>query len=157
MQGFPTIKVFRNGQPSDYNGGRDAKSIVNAARKAVPGHTTVGSADEFKAFVKAPGVSKKKVVAILRDPAVGSVSDAFADVARAHKNSADFALWSHGRWQAKEHKWETHAATSLVPGAKPPMVVVTEDGTSWTRCPLGGDKAGKLAACVVSGSGLVAL
>lgn len=32
VQGYPTVKIFRNGQASDYDGGRDADSIVKKMR-----------------------------------------------------------------------------------------------------------------------------
>jgi protein disulfide-isomerase A1 len=33
IQGFPTIKLFRNGQPTEYNGGRSAKDFVSFIKK----------------------------------------------------------------------------------------------------------------------------
>ena len=35
IQGFPTIKVFSGGEASDYNGGRDANSLVKTAMRAL--------------------------------------------------------------------------------------------------------------------------
>lgn len=35
VQGYPTVKIFRNGKASDYNDGRDAESIVKKLRSLV--------------------------------------------------------------------------------------------------------------------------
>lgn len=42
VEGFPTLKVFRNGSPSDYNGNRKADGIVSYMKKqALPALSTV--------------------------------------------------------------------------------------------------------------------
>lgn len=47
VQGYPTVKIFRNGQASDYNDGRDADSIVKKMR------SLAGPASrEYKSFEK---------------------------------------------------------------------------------------------------------
>ncbi|CDU25546.1 probable proteine disulfate isomerase [Sporisorium scitamineum] len=59
VEGFPTLKVFRNGSPSDYNGNRKADGIVSYMKKqALPALSTLtaGNFTEFK--------SKDRVVAI---------------------------------------------------------------------------------------------
>ncbi|TKY85987.1 hypothetical protein EX895_004812 [Sporisorium graminicola] len=59
VEGFPTLKVFRNGSPSDYNGNRKADGIVSYMKKqALPALSTV-TADNFTEFK-----SKDRVVAI---------------------------------------------------------------------------------------------
>lgn len=42
VQGFPTLKWFVNGEPSDYSGGRDEVAIVNwVKKKTSPSSTEV--------------------------------------------------------------------------------------------------------------------
>ena len=52
VEGFPTLKFFRNGQASDYGGGRTESEIVNWIRKksgpAAKTVSTVSEADGFK-------------------------------------------------------------------------------------------------------------
>mmetsp|Transcript_20584 Transcript_20584/g.41517 ORF Transcript_20584/g.41517 Transcript_20584/m.41517 type:complete len:808 (-) Transcript_20584:65-2488(-) len=40
IRGFPTIKIFKGGLPTDYNGGRDANSIINAGYAALSSYST---------------------------------------------------------------------------------------------------------------------
>lgn len=52
IQGFPTIKFFRNGSPSEYNGGRTESEIVSwVNKKSGPAFKTVGAGD-FAKFSK---------------------------------------------------------------------------------------------------------
>lgn len=52
VEGFPTLKFFRNGQATDYNGGRTESEIINWIRKksgpAAKTITTVAEAESFK-------------------------------------------------------------------------------------------------------------
>jgi len=53
IRGFPTLKVFRNGQPSEYPGDRTAKSIVSYMKKQTqPAVTVLGTEEEVTAFTK---------------------------------------------------------------------------------------------------------
>ncbi|GAK65066.1 protein disulfide isomerase [Moesziomyces antarcticus] len=59
VEGFPTLKVFRSGSASDYNGNRKADGIVSYMKKqALPALSTV-SADSFAEFK-----AKDRVVAV---------------------------------------------------------------------------------------------
>ncbi len=51
IRGFPSIKYFKNGKPSDYNGGRTESEIVAwVNKKAGPAVVSVNSEDDFLKF-----------------------------------------------------------------------------------------------------------
>jgi protein disulfide-isomerase A1 len=51
IRGFPTLKLFRNGKPSEYTGGRTADTIVSWMKKqSLPAISTLNNADELKTF-----------------------------------------------------------------------------------------------------------
>jgi protein disulfide-isomerase A1 len=53
VKGYPTLKFFREGKPVDYNGGRDANSIVQwVERKTQPPYQLINNVEEAKKFQK---------------------------------------------------------------------------------------------------------
>ena len=51
VRGFPTIKFFRNGNPSEYGGGRTASEIVSWVQKKVgPVTTTISTLEDLAKF-----------------------------------------------------------------------------------------------------------
>lgn len=53
VEGYPTVKIFRNGQASDYNDGRDADSIVKKMRSlAGPASKELNSFEKLDAHYK---------------------------------------------------------------------------------------------------------
>ncbi|CAE7709618.1 P4HB, partial [Symbiodinium sp. KB8] len=52
IQGFPTLKFFKGGNPSDYSGGRSEQEIVNWVRKkSGPAYKTIDSVDTLNSNI----------------------------------------------------------------------------------------------------------
>ncbi|ESK96047.1 protein disulfide isomerase [Moniliophthora roreri MCA 2997] len=88
VQGYPTLKVFRNGIPTDYGGPRKADGIVSyMIKQSLPAVSEV-KGDNFEEFKKAD-----KIVAIAY---VSSASDApapaFSATAEKHRDDFLFGL-----------------------------------------------------------------
>lgn len=67
IEGFPTLKVFRNGVPTDYGGSRKAEGIVGYMRKQALPPTSYVDSSNITSFAK-----KEKVVAIAYLPSADS-------------------------------------------------------------------------------------
>jgi len=53
IQGFPTLKLFRNGKPTDYQGERSAEAIVSFLKRQVaPAVTTLSTTEDVDKFSK---------------------------------------------------------------------------------------------------------
>jgi protein disulfide-isomerase A1 len=63
IQGFPTLKFFRSGSPSEYEGGRTSKAIVDwVKKKSGPAATTLATVEELEHLKEANDVFVVAVV-----------------------------------------------------------------------------------------------
>lgn len=67
VSGYPTIKIFRNGKPEDYNGPREAKGIVSFVKNelgitGVAAMTQLKSAAEAEALIAAGPVRAQQLL-----------------------------------------------------------------------------------------------
>ncbi|KAI8803172.1 thioredoxin-like domain-containing protein [Cladochytrium replicatum] len=82
VRGYPTLKVFRDGKPSDYKGARKADSIVSYMKKQALPAVSVLSADEVEDFA-----ASDKVVVIGFFPSLeGADFAAFNEVANQYRD-----------------------------------------------------------------------
>lgn len=86
VRGFPTLKFFRGGKPTEYNGGRTEDEIVSwVTKKSGPAYKTFASAEEVKSFTADNEVA---VVGFFSDAAA---AEAFKGAA-ASVDAVPFAL-----------------------------------------------------------------
>jgi len=85
IQGYPTLKFFRNGVPSDYGGGRTAPDIVAWVNKQTgPPAKALATEDELKGFIDSADVV---LVGFFTD-AEGVAAKAFLEAAAAIDGTA---------------------------------------------------------------------
>jgi len=114
IKGFPTLKLFRNGAPTDYQGGRTAEDIVSfMKKKAGPVAKTVSSVDEVATFLNGNPTACIGVF----ESVDSSVSKKFLDMA-AKVDDYPFAITTAADIKAK---YGLKSKNSLV--------LVTADGT----------------------------
>jgi len=78
VKGYPTLKFFRNGKPTEYAGGRTADTIVSwVEKKTGPPAKTVSTIDEAKAFVDGLDIA-----------IIGFFADETTDAAKAFLSAA---------------------------------------------------------------------
>jgi protein disulfide-isomerase A1 len=107
VQGYPTIKVYRDGKPSDYNGPRKADGIIGyMIKQSLPAVTQVTS-DDLETFQKADKIVAIAYVASSTD----APAPAFSALADKHRDDYLFGLSSD-------------AAAAEKAGVTPPALVL---------------------------------
>ena len=72
IRGYPTLKFFKNGNPSEYGGGRKADDIVGwLNKKTGPAAKALNSEEDLKAFIEGSEVA---VVGFFSDPTADPMS-----------------------------------------------------------------------------------
>ncbi|KAG9031219.1 protein disulfide-isomerase precursor [Tulasnella sp. JGI-2019a] len=107
VTGYPSLKVFRNGTPTDYGGPRKADGIVSyMTKQALPAvnDVTVANHDEFKV------ADKVVLVAYLATP-TDAPAAIYSGVAEAHRDDYMFGL-------------STDPAVAAAAGVVPPAIVL---------------------------------
>jgi len=88
VKGFPTLKVFRNGEASEYDGGRTSDTIVSyMKRQNQPAVTFLNSTEQVQALADGSDIA---IVAFF-DAAGSEDESKFSAVANALRNSYTFA------------------------------------------------------------------
>ncbi|KAG2013608.1 disulfide isomerase [Coprinopsis cinerea AmutBmut pab1-1] len=107
IQGYPTLKVYRNGKDSEYNGPRKADGIVSyMVKQSLPAVSDV-TADKHEEFTKAD-----KIVAIAYLPSsTAAPAPEFSAAAEAHRDDYLFGI-------------VTDQDVAAAAGVTPPAIVV---------------------------------
>jgi len=93
IEGFPTLKLFRNGLEEDYNGGRDTKDFVEFCEKVnLPPAATLNDETEVKAFIEENGVSAVLFLHDTESSSSATKRTAFDRVARQTNNEYPFGI-----------------------------------------------------------------
>jgi protein disulfide-isomerase A1 len=107
VRGYPTLKLFRDGQASEYNGAREADALVSFMKKQVLPAVSVLESAEVKNFAD----SDKVVVIGFFESTEGKDFDTFSSVAKQLRDDYTFGV-------------STDAAVASELGAEVPGVIL---------------------------------
>merc|ERR1719394_1846057 len=121
VRGYPTLKFFRNGKDTEYNGGRTAETIVTwLEKKTGPPAKTLASVEEAKAFLEAASNLDDYPFAISSDAAV---------IAEYKAGISLFKKFDEGRNDLEGEVTE-ESITKFVTGNSLPLVVEFSQDTA---------------------------
>jgi len=125
IRGYPTLKFYRDGKPSDYNGGRTADEIVNwLLKKTGPAAKAIATVDEAKEFASASDVA---VLGLFKD----LESDAAKQYLAAAQEVDDFRFAiSADADVLKEYEVSSDAGVFLLKKVDDPKVAFDGEFTS---------------------------
>eukprot|EP01117_Protostelium_nocturnum_P000742 TRINITY_DN1090_c0_g1_i1.p1 TRINITY_DN1090_c0_g1~~TRINITY_DN1090_c0_g1_i1.p1 ORF type:complete len:485 (-),score=188.99 TRINITY_DN1090_c0_g1_i1:480-1934(-) len=90
ISGYPTLKIFRRGNPSDYNGPRDAAGIVSyMAKQAGPSAKPINNLDQLKKMTDASDIV---VVGFFPESKTSAIATTFSGAADSLRDHFKFAL-----------------------------------------------------------------
>uniref|UniRef100_A0A6G1S6Q9 Protein disulfide-isomerase n=1 Tax=Aceria tosichella TaxID=561515 RepID=A0A6G1S6Q9_9ACAR len=119
VQGYPTVKIFRNGQASDYNDGRDADSIVKKMRSlAGPASKEFDSFEKLDSYYK---TAKNLVVVGLFKSSDDSLYKQFIETANQNR---DLASYVHLFEDKASDKFEKLVTLNADKSVKLPSIVL---------------------------------
>jgi protein disulfide-isomerase A1 len=105
IEGFPTLKLFTKGTPSDYNGGRTEPEIISWMKKKTgPASRLLTTVEEAEAFSTSSDVA---VVLFSEDEAL---LNTYQNVARSN----DDILFAHCGSSACQQKWSVQPGTVVL-------------------------------------------
>ena len=118
IEGFPTIKLFRNGNPEDYNNGRETDDFIEFCENVnLPTTVELNDEEAVKKFIEDAGAS---LILFLNDAESSSDNtkkQAFMEVAREFKDEYPFGIVEDKKIlqkYGKEMKYETFKSFILL-------------------------------------------
>ena len=102
IRGYPTLKVFRNGKPFDYNGPRKADGIVSYMKKQVgPAAKPITTDSELQALLASDPNVGYVIVGFFNDDKTSQLQSSFSMIANRMRDEFVFARTTDAELKAK--------------------------------------------------------